>query len=395
MLPGLSGIVARLLRCGTERCNATRFVQDIDVLGGTFSARTDPQTTAIAAEFLKRDFDAGFALLADAVLHPSLSHEEVGEAALRCADSVKTIKDNLGLTIFSYCRSFYFGAGHPYGRLAGESAYERMRREEVSDYHKRMYVGRNMTVIVAGDFDTNAAKARVAEAFGGAPAGTAYAWVEDRPPAAPNRVLLVDKPDATKTYFTIAQPGVARLTPDRVTLDLVNTLIGGRSTSLLNEALRTKRGLAYGASSHLDLDRLTGAIYVTSFVDTDYTTEAIDSALDVLKRVRRQGFTAEQLASAKAYVKGGYATSRLQTFDAIAATLGELEIFRLGRDEVDQYFQRIDAVTLEEANAAARKYYTTESLTFVLLGNAAKIRGGATRYGRVTERSVKLAGWAY
>jgi predicted Zn-dependent peptidase len=72
-----------------------------------------------------------------------------------------------------------------------------------------------------------------------------------------------------------------------------------------------------------------------------------------------------------------------------------MELFGLGRDEVDQLFQRIDAVTLEQANAVARKYYRTENLTFVLLGNAAKIRESAAKYGpKVVERSVKQPGWA-
>jgi predicted Zn-dependent peptidase len=71
-----------------------------------------------------------------------------------------------------------------------------------------------------------------------------------------------------------------------------------------------------------------------------------------------------------------------------------MELYGLGRDEVDQYFARIDAVTLEQANAVARKYYRTDNLTFVLLGNAAKIRDVAKKYGAVTEKEAKLPGWA-
>ena len=71
-----------------------------------------------------------------------------------------------------------------------------------------------------------------------------------------------------------------------------------------------------------------------------------------------------------------------------------MELYGLGRDEVDQYFSRIDAVTLDQANAVARKYYRTDNLTFVLLGNAGKIRDVAAKYGTVTERSVKQPGWA-
>jgi zinc protease len=252
-------------------------------------------------------------------------------------------------------------------------------------------------VIVAGDFDPAAAKAKVAETFGAAPAGAAYAWAEDKPPApaAAARVLLVDKPDATQTYFVIAQPGARRSTPDRVPLGLVNTLFGGRFTSMVNEALRINSGLTYGANSRVELDRMTGGLYISSYTRTESTAQAIDMALDVLKQLRDKGISAEQLASAKAYTKGTYPPRQVQTSDQIATVLGEMELFGLGRDEVDQFFARVDGVTLQQANDVVKRYYRTEGLTFVLLGNAAKIRDLAAKYGpKVTEKSVRQAGWA-
>jgi predicted Zn-dependent peptidase len=84
----------------------------------------------------------------------------------------------------------------------------------------------------------------------------------------------------------------------------------------------------------------------------------------------------------------------LQTADQIATVLGEMELFGLDRDEVDQFFPRVDAVTLAQINEVARRYYRSDNLTFVLLGNASKIREAAAKYGpTVTERSVKQPGW--
>ncbi len=395
-LPSLSSVTAELLQRGTATRTAAQFAEQLDTLGGTFGASADLQSTSITAEFLKKDFDAGFALFADAALHPAFTEEEVRKAVSRRADGVKTSKDNPGAAVTQYFRAFYFGAAHPYGRVADEASYGRMKRDDIVNYHRQMYVGRNFIVVVAGDFDHAAAKARIAETFGAAPAGTAYAWAADRPPATPAapRVLLVDKSDATQTYFIIAQPGVTRTSPDRIALNLVNTIFGGRFTSVLNDALRIKSGLTYGANCRIDLARLTGALYIDTYTKTDSTAQAIDMALDVLKKFHDTGLTAEQLTSAKATVKGSYPTNNLQTADQVAAMLSQLELFGLGRDEVDQLFQRIDAVTLDQANATVRKYYRSENLTFVLLGNAAKIRDAAAKYGpKLEERSVKQQGW--
>src|ERR1035438_7346584 len=330
----------------------------MDALGGTFGAGTDEQSTTAYAEFLSKDFNAGLALVADALLAPAFQEEEVRKTLSRRADGLKSTKDSPGAAINPYYRSFFFGSAHPYGRPADEASYDRIRRQDMVDYHQKTYVGRNLIVIVAGDFDQAAAKARVTQTFGAVPPGAAYAFAAA--PAAPKnsepRVLLVDKPDATQTYFVIAQPGVRRSTQDRVPLILVNTLFGGRFTSMINDALRVTSGLTYGASSSVQMSRLDGAITINSYTKTDTTAQAIDLALQVLKGLGDKGISADQLASVKAYVKGFYPTNTMETADQVAAVLGEMEIFGLGRDEVDQFFARVDAVTLEQANAVARKY---------------------------------------
>jgi len=207
-------------------------------------------------------------------------------------------------------------------------------------------------------------------------------------------MLVVDQPGATQTYFLIAQPGIDRSSPDRVPLILVNTLFGGRFTSMLNDALRVNSGLTYGASSQLQQSRLRGGLAIWTFTQTETTEKAIDVALDVLKRLGDPGLTAEQLASAKAYVKGMYPTRRLETADQLATVLGELELFGLDRSDVDEFFPRIDAVTLEQANAIAGKYYRDDKLTFVLLGDAGKIRAAVKKYApEVVEKSTTKPGW--
>lgn len=396
-MAGLSAATAELLRRGTAGRTANQFAEALDGLGGTFFANGDEQSTAITAEFLKKDFDDGLKLVADAVLRPAFPPDEVRKALARRGDAVKSAKDNPGAAINSYYRSFFFGNSHPYGRVSDEASIDRIRRDDISAYHDRMYVGRNLIVVVAGDFEPSAARSRVAEAFGAAPAGAAYSWTAGQEPPVNStpRVLLIDKPDATQTYFVIGQPGVRRSTPDRVPLMLVNLLFGGRFTSMLNEALRIQTGLTYGASCRVEMARLTGGIAISTYTKTETTGKAIDMALDVLKQLPEHGITADQLASAKATLKGSYPPQHLQTADQIAAALGEMEIFGLGRDEVDEFFQRVDAVTLDQANAVARKYYRADNLTFVILGNAEKIRSVAAKYGtKVVERSVKQAGWA-
>jgi len=118
-------------------------------------------------------------------------------------------------------------------------------------------------------------------------------------------------------------------------------------------------------------------------------------ALDILKQIGEKGITAEQLASVKAYVKGTFPTQRLETSDQLASILSEMELYGLGKAEVDDFFSAIDGVSLADANAAAKKYYKSDNLTFVLVGNAAKIREGVSKYApKITEVPITKAGFA-
>jgi len=395
---GLASITAALLRRGTAKRSAEQFVEELDYLGGSFNAGffgAYPSATTITAQFLSKDFDAGLDLLADATLHPSFTETEARKILARSVDQMKAAKDNPQASIGNYFRAEYFGKTHPYGVPPDEASYQRMSREDIAAYHAKYYCGRNMLIVVTGDFDAAQAKAKLAKAFGAAPAGEAFSWVKTSAPARAGRVLLIDKPDATQTYFQIAQPGINIKSPDRTALELVNTLFGGRFTSMLNDELRVNSGLTYGAGSRVDQDRLPGAIVISTYTKTDTTIKAIDLALDVLKRFHDNGITAAQLASAKAYVKGLYPTQSLETMSQQARLVGQIELNGLGRDEADGLFARIDGVTLEKANETIRNYYQTGDLTMVILGAGDKIRDQVKKYDpHLREVSVKTPGWA-
>ena len=394
-LQGLAGITSDLLRKGTAKLSADDFSDQLDALGGAFRTRSDYSSTVITAEFLKKDFDLGLELLNQAVLRPTFPEAEVKKLLAQRLDAVKAVKDNPQGAIGLYYQAFFFGANHPYGHPADESSLGRMTRANLEAFHKSNYCGRNIVVIVSGEFDSAAVQSKVAAVFGAIPAGTAFEWKSAPASDARTRLLLVDKSDATQTYFYIGQPGVDRKTPDRARLLILNTLFGGRFTSMLNEALRVNSGLSYGANSRVQQTRLPGSIVITTYTKTETTTQAIDMALDILKALGEKGITADQLASAKAYIKGTYPPQNLETADQLSAALADLELYGLDRSEIDNLFQQIDAVTLDQANAAAKKYFKSTGLTFVLLGNAAKIRESIRKYSdSITEIPIQSPGFS-
>jgi predicted Zn-dependent peptidase len=380
--PGLAEVTGELLRKGTATRSSDAFSKDLDTLGGTYRVRADAQSTLLQSEFLSKDFGAGLAMIADAVLHPTFPESEVKKLLAQQIDKIKATKDNPAEAIEPYAHAFFFGASHPYGRVMSEISIARMSRDSIAQYHKRMYSGHNLVIAVVGDIEAQRAKAEVEKVFDSAPAGEAYQWKKPvrlvRPPQA--RLLLVDKPAATQTYFFVAQPGIDAKSTDRVAVSLVNTLFGGRFTSMLNEELRIKSGLTYEARNIMDEDRLQGMNSISTFTKTDSTGEAVALSLQVLENLNRHGLKADQLASAKAYEQGVIPREMLETPDELAKLLLRLEMLGLGPDEVNTLFQRMDAVSIREANAAARKYFETSGLTFIFIGDAKKIRAQVTKF---------------
>ncbi len=395
-LAGLSAVTAQLLRRGTAKRTADQFSEELDFLGGTFQTpeTTQSPATVVSAEFLKKDFDAGLDLVSDALLHPVFPEAEVRKTLAQRIDAAKSAKDNPQFVVGQYFAAYFFGPNHPYGRPPDELSLARIERKDIVEFHSRNYTGKNLIIIATGDFDPAVAAPKIREAFGGVAPGKAFQDAKAPADHAGSRLLLVDKPDATQTYFYIGRPGIDRRNPDRVKLMLVNLLFGGRFTSMLNQELRVNTGLTYGAMSLVQQPRLPGAIVVTSYTKTDTTARAIDLALEVWKQLNEKGITADQLASAKAYLKGTFPTQRLETADQVAAVLGDLEEYGLGKGDIDDLFSRIDAVNLEDANAVARKYYKAGDLTFVLVGNASKIRDVVKKYApKISEVSITKPGF--
>jgi len=257
----------------------------------------------------------------------------------RMVSELAAAKDgDLRGVIGTYFQAFHFGA-HPYGRPVGgsEASLATLKREDVLAYAKAQLGGDRLILSVVGDFDTKKLTKQLEAALGDWARAATPAPVA--PPTAPvkgQRVLLVDKPDATQTYFWAGNTGIARTDPSRVDVSLANTVLGGRFTSLLNTALRVKSGLTYGAGATFIQASRPGPVVITSFTQTESTGRAIDMALDILSRYRQSGMDDAMLASAKAYVLGQFPPS-LETGGQVANKLSELAFYGLDSSDVDAF----------------------------------------------------------
>ncbi len=378
---GLASVTAGLLRKGTKSRSAQQFAADLDYIGAAFDAEAGADFSTVSAEFLTKDLARGMELFSDALLHPTFPQGEVDKLLAQSLDGVKGAKDDPQQVIGLYYYGYLY-ATHPYGRPSGgdEVSLRRIKRDAIVKSYEGNYAPGNTLLAVAGEFNGAEMRKKLEESLGAWPAHTvASAPVAAAAPAKGKRLLLIDKEDATQTYFAFGNVGVARNDPDRVAIRVVNTIFGGRFTSELNEALRVESGYTYGASSFFDARKVPGPFGISSFTKNETTTQAIDLALQVLQKLHKEGVTAEQLKSAKSYIKGQFPPN-IETSKQLAQIIATYEFYGLGDDEINQLEARVDAVTPEMAKQVIQKHFPSENLVFVLIGKSSAISSAVEKY---------------
>jgi predicted Zn-dependent peptidase len=201
------------------------------------------------------------------------------------------------------------------------------------------------------------------------------------------KLVLVDKPDATQAYFALGSPGFAQNDRIAVVASIMNTLWGGRFTSWLNTELRIKRGLTYGASSGFQSWQTGGLFMASSYTRNEKIGEMLDITFDLLKKARSQGFSPEEIESAKNYIVGQFPQS-LETNSSKASAYLRLIYYGLGFDYYDRYLGEIEAARPEAIKQAAIKLLPEKNYTLVVVGKASEIKKILDKFGRWEEKKI-------
>ena len=388
---GTASLFADLIQKGAGARNAAQFAEAVESAGGMLVAAAGSENLSVNASFMSRDVDLMLQLVADALQRPTLAPSEFEKARTLAIQSIAAAKDSDPRALISSYGDAWLFRGHPYGRPVGgsEASLATVTPDDVRQFYQDQVGGDRTIITVVGDIDSGAMRAKLERAFGSW--RRAAAPLPSAPPpqkAQGRRVLLVDKPGATQTYFWLGNVGASRTDPARTPQAVVNTAFGGRYTSMLNQALRIDSGLTYGASATFDRGLQPGAYALASYTQTDSTVQAVDLALATLERLRRDALDADTLASSKSYMLGQFPPT-LETNGQIASRLADLAFYGLGIEEVEGYAQRVAAVDAAAAREVIEQAFPHgDDLAIVLIGDAAKIREQVRKYGPVTEMKI-------
>ena len=389
---GVASLLAGLLQKGAGSRDAVQFAETVASVGGQIEAAASTESISVNGSFLARDQQLMVELLADMLQRPRLELAQFDTLRARQIEFIRAAKESDLAELAPIYGEANLFAGHPYGRSVdgSEASLAAIKHADLQRYYQEQVGADRLIVSVAGDFKTAQLKQRLSRAFSGwRKAGASLLQLPKVERVASRRVLLVDAPESVQSYFWAGNVAVAKNDPRRPSLDVTNTLFGGRFTSMLNTELRIRSGLSYGASSHFDRLQQPGHWQMSSFTQTQTTVQALDLMLATLDQLHESGLEPTLIESGKSYVQGQFPLA-LETSEQWAAQLATLEFYGLDRRYIDDYSAQLGAVTPADAKKVIDEVFPSSSeLAIVVIGNAAAIRDSLRKYGPITE--MKLA----
>jgi zinc protease len=371
---GLARITARMLRRGAEGYSANQIEETIDALGGEFGADVATSSTSVHFEVIKRSLDRFIDLGATLLARPTFDPAEL-ERLLREAEAelIEARDSDRSLCSRAFRRTLF--AGHPYGRRGAGSiaSLKTITRGDVAAFYARHYTRRNAIVAISGDIESGEARALADRLLAALPEGEPIPDPVPDPEGRPGRRLVfVDKPERTQMQMVLGGLGTDAHDPDHIALVVANTAFGGTFSSRLMQEVRAKRGWSYGASSRVGFDRRRDAFTMWTAPAASDAPACLSLQLDLLQALRRDGITQGELEFVKRYLVRSHAfeidTARKRVHQKVEAAL-----YDLPEGYHESYLQRVDAVTLDEANVAVRRRLSEEDLVIAVVGTHAEV----------------------
>jgi zinc protease len=365
---GLANLVSGLLDEGAGDLTAKQFQERMEEIAMRLNFEHSKDVFYGGVETLTENRDEAMRLLSLAINKPRfdpadierIRAQQLAELAYAARDPNRVAAEKWDALAF---------AGHPYGRPGNGTpeSVQRVTRDDLIDYCKRLFARDTLRVVVVGDIDAKTVGRMLDQVFGDLPAKAKLAPVPDVMPKATEKEKVIEM-DVPQSVARFGLPGIARKDKDFIPGAVLNQLLGGGGfASRLTIEVREKRGLAYSVYSYLHPYR-HAAVFGGGVATKN---EEIGRSLDVIrsefKRMAAEGPTKEELDDAKKYLVGSYAL-RFDSNTKIANQLLAILLEDLGIDYVDRRNAEIEAVSLDDVRRVAKRLFEANEPIVTIVG---------------------------
>jgi len=376
---GCIDIAGQLLRSGTTTRTKDQLDEEIDLVGGDLSS----SGTDVYASGLSKNTDKLFELMSDITLHPSFPQDELDKIVTQTKSGLQYRKTNPEMIVDVVRKKLVYGAEHPYGEVETEATVSNVTREKCIDAYNTYFKANYAIMAVVGDVDKDSVLKLINKYFG--------AWTKGTLPspsfATPQRldkvhVAFVDRPSSVQSVIRIAQTvELKRTSPDVLPVQVMNTILGGGAFRLFIN-LREKHAYTYGAYSSVSPDELIGNFNASTSTKNGVTDSAITEIFNEINRIRNEKVDSTELQMAKNYLSGSFVRG-LEHANTIAEDAIAIERYGLPKDYYKTYLKRLDAVTAEDIQTAAKKYLDPATMLVAVVGSANDMKDKLAKFGPV------------
>ncbi|MCF6270001.1 MAG: insulinase family protein [Melioribacteraceae bacterium] len=369
----IADLTGYMLDKGTEKNDKFALAEKLENLGAKLSFSVGKHSLSFNGKCLSKDVDEVITLLAEQLRTPAFNQEEFDKLKLQRKGGLQRRLEDTNTRASEKADSMLFPVGHPnHGTSIQKliSDIEKVNRKDVVKFYSDYYGTKSMIFVLVGDLENDEINSSVQKAFAGWDGGVEYANVDDSTQVTVGTTTIVAMKEKTSATLLIAQTtGIKKTDKDYIPLNIGNSIFGmGGFTARLMSIIRDDEGLTYGIYSSLGGDTYSdGKFTISGTFSPDLLARGYSSTMREFKRWVKDGVTADELKAAKTRAIGGYKVG-LSTTRGMAVRLLSITERGLEPSYMDEYPEIINAVTLEEVNAAIKKYIDPEKVITVVAG---------------------------
>jgi predicted Zn-dependent peptidase len=371
---GISHFVEHMVFKGTTSRSAQQIAREVDTIGGNLDAFTGKEMVCFNIKVLDENVQPALEVLADLVLHPTFTPEELAREQGVILEEIKMDEDNPDYLVHEvWTQNFWKGDALGRPILGTAKTVSSFNQQLLFDFYAGRFTPGNMVFSAAGNLDHDAFVARVEKEFSSlAVHGDGVATKVAAPKATPH-ITLKRKKSLEQVQFCLGVPAPPVNDTRRYGVYLLNTMLGGGMSSRLFQTIREDEGLAYSIYSEMNPFRDTGSLCVYAGTSVDKTDKVLQLTLKELRRLKEETVSDVELKRAKDQLKSNMVIG-LESSGSRMANLARQQMYFGRFFGVDEIMEEIDAVTTADVQDLARELFQPETLALTLLGNLGSMK---------------------
>lgn len=362
---GVSGLMGGLLGSGTTNISKDNFNEKVDYLGANVSL----YGSGAYASSLKKYFPEILGLVADGVKNPVFTQEEFNKEVKRILDGLKADEKSVSSVARRVENALTYGKNHPYGEFTSKESIEKITLADVKNNYNTYYKPNNAYLVIVGDINPKETKKLVTTLFSDWKAGVIPNITLSKPVnPTTTEVNFINMPNAVQSELSVINNIDLTLgDKDYYAALLANKILGGGGTARLFMNLREDKGYTYGSYSSLRQNRYAGRFKASASVRNVVTDSAMVEIQKEITKIRYQQVSAEELKNAKAAYVGDFVMDVQKPKTAADFALN-IARYNLPENFYENYLENINAVTLDDVQNAAIKYFKGNKARIIITG---------------------------